>query len=148
MGIFLLPALLLAQEPEPIKIKVIIDNSSIKATPEIGGKTLANVSLDTVLESEEKQGEWYKVSVDKEGLRIAGFIHEMLVEVVTEEKVAEEEESPEKMEKTQAEIIAEIQVRLEYGQELIRQEKDYEKISFDLVNGLFVCCGNGFWWSW
>ena len=44
-----------------IKVRVTVDNASVKATPAIGGQNVATVPLDTVLDAESKQGEWYKV---------------------------------------------------------------------------------------
>ena len=50
-SILLIPSFCLASA-EAVKVKVIVDNASIKAGPEIGGQTLANVPLGTVLEAE------------------------------------------------------------------------------------------------
>ncbi|MFZ2053983.1 MAG: hypothetical protein WAU81_07265, partial [Candidatus Aminicenantales bacterium] len=69
-----------------VNVKVIVDNASIKATPEIGGKTLANLPLGTILEAESKQGEWYKVTTTKDGATVSGYIHELLVEETGEEE--------------------------------------------------------------
>ena len=65
-------------------MKVIVDNAPIKTIPEIDGKTTARVPLATVLDIEEKLGEWFKVYMEIEGVQISGFIHEMLVEVESE----------------------------------------------------------------
>ena len=64
------------------KIATSVDNCTIKATPKIQSKTVARVSLGTILKSEEKIGEWYKVNLEKEGIKITGFIHEMLVKEI------------------------------------------------------------------
>lgn len=66
----------------PLKVKVIVHNSSIRATPELEGKVLAKVAQNTILESESKQGKWYKIIFENKGVKISGFIHEMSVEVV------------------------------------------------------------------
>lgn len=128
IGVFLISFLFLAIEPAPIKIKVGVDNASVKATPEIGGKTLAKLPLNTILEAEEKTGEWYRVSLEVEGIQISGFIHEMLVEVYKEEGISEKgPEIRKEAEISQAEVVAEIELRMEENRTLIRQEKNLEK---------------------
>jgi DNA-binding beta-propeller fold protein YncE len=112
----------------PIKVKVIVDNSSLKAAPEIEAKTLTKIPLNTILEAEEKQGEWYRVSVNQDGLKLSGFIHEMLVKVVpVEGEPSVEETNPAAGEKTQAEIAAEIALKIEEYRNLIRQDGKYEE---------------------
>ncbi|UCC38322.1 MAG: PEGA domain-containing protein [Candidatus Aminicenantes bacterium] len=127
LNIFFLVFLLSVLEAAPIKVKVIADNASIKATPEIGGNTIAKVPLNTILEAELKEGEWYKVHMEKEGLQISGYIHEMVVEVVQEEESPEKEEVSAEEESSQAEVLAEIDIKMEDNRKLIRQEKDFEK---------------------
>ncbi|MDH4272516.1 MAG: hypothetical protein OEW18_11150, partial [Candidatus Aminicenantes bacterium] len=95
-----------------VKVKVIVDNASIKATPEIGGQTLANVPLGTVLEAESKQGEWYKVTTAKDGTEISGFIHELLVEETSDEESPAAAASGGGLTKSQGEIVAEIELKM------------------------------------
>lgn len=57
-------------------IKVILDNASIKATRAIGGKTIIRVPLNTILDAEIKQGDWYRISWKG----VSGYIHAMNVE--------------------------------------------------------------------
>ncbi len=64
----------------PIKLKTIVDQAGLKATPEIGAKSLIKLPLGTQLQGEEQTGEWYKVRVAIEGNEYSGYIHEMLVE--------------------------------------------------------------------
>jgi sugar lactone lactonase YvrE len=109
-----------------IKLRVMVDNANIKATPEIGSPTLANVPLDSQLEAEAKQGEWYKVSLMREGVQITGYIHELLVKEVAEGE-AQQALSPAGMVKTQAELAAEIELQLENDKNLIRQEKELDR---------------------
>lgn len=126
LGLFLFCLLFLAFQSTPIKIKVVVDNASVKATPQIGGKTLAKVPLETILVAEEKEGEWYRVTLEAEGIQISGFIHEMLVEVYKEEIPGEGKEIQGAAEKSEAEIVAEIEIKMEENRNLIRQEKDLE----------------------
>jgi DNA-binding beta-propeller fold protein YncE len=116
------------QEEDQVMLRVIVDSATVKVTPEIDGETLARIPLNTVLEALEKQGEWYKVSFDKEGLKIAGFIHEMLVREMSEDEAAEEagltvSESIE----SQSQIVREIEIRLEESRQAIRQEKKFKE---------------------
>ena len=124
MTIFLLFSLLFALEAAPIRLKVILDNASIKATRAIGAKTLVRIPLNTILDAESKRGEWYKVSWQG----VSGFIHAMNVEEVSEREMPREEAGvPGRPSKSQAEIVAEIEIKMDEGRRLIRQEKDFEK---------------------
>jgi hypothetical protein len=87
ISICLLFFLLVTLEAAPVKIKVILDNASIKATRTIGGKTLIQVPLNTVLDAESKQGDWYKVTWQG----VSGYMHAMNVEEVTERELARED---------------------------------------------------------
>ncbi len=88
-GIFLFLFLILTLQSATLKVKVIVDNASIKTTAEIFGDVIAIVSSGIILEVEEKQGEWYKVRLEKEGSLISGFIHELFVEEVKLEELPE-----------------------------------------------------------
>lgn len=90
-GIFLLLFLILTLQSATLKVKVIVDNASVKAEAEIFGDVLAVVSSGIILDVEEKQGEWYKVRLEKEGTLVSGFIHELFVEEVKIEEVPEKE---------------------------------------------------------
>ena len=125
--IFLFMVCLLAGFSAPIKVKVTVDNASLKATPEIQAKTVARLPLNTVLESEEKQGEWYKVTLDREGVKMTGYIHEMLVTVVSGEGEAAAGEALAPGEKPQAEVVAEISLKLEDSRNLIRRDNKFEE---------------------
>jgi len=129
--LYLWIVLLAGSATAAVKIKVIVDNASIKATPEIGSQTLANAPLGTVLDVEMKQGEWYKVATSKGGTALTGYIHELLVEEVGEA------EAPAAVPgggptKSQGEIIAEIERRLEEGKSLIREEKELDRTTENL----------------
>lgn len=125
--IFLCFFYVLAAFSAPVKVKVTVDNASLKATPEIQAKTVAKIPLNTVLESEEKQGEWYKVTLDREGVKMTGYIHEMLVTVVTGEgEAAGGVGTTASGEKSQAEIVAEISLKIEDSRNLIRRDNKHE----------------------
>jgi DNA-binding beta-propeller fold protein YncE len=129
LSIFLLFFLLVTLEAAPVKIKVILDNASIKATRAIGGKTLIQVPLNTILDAESKQGDWYRVSWQG----VSGYIHAMNIDEVSERELAREEVGgPGRSVKSQPEIVAEIEVKMEEGRKLIRLEKDFEKAIISL----------------
>jgi len=128
---FLLMLLALGPAAAAVKVKVIVDNASIKATPEIGSQTLANVALSTVLDVELKQGEWYKVTTTKNGTPITGYIHELLVEETGEGETPAVGSAGGLM-KSQGEISAEIELKLTESKNLIRQEREFDKACADL----------------
>lgn len=115
-----------------IKVRVTVDNAPVKATPGIGGQNLTTVPLDSVLDAEALQGEWYKVTVTKDGVKIAGYIHEMLVKELTETE-AQQTLSPSGRVRSQAEIVAEIEIKMEEAKRLIRQENEPDKAANDLM---------------
>ncbi len=120
----LLAFLFLGQGTGPRKLKVIVDDARVNETPEIRGKTLARLSLNAIVDTEAKEGEWYKVSLELEGVKITGYIHEILVEPVSEEEAAAVTETLPNLEKTQEEIIVEIQSTMDESRELIRSDRD------------------------
>ena len=122
-----------SQDENPVKVKVIVDSATVKITPEINGDTLARIPLNTILDAMEKQGEWYKVLFDKEGLQITGFIHEMLVREMSEDEVAEEGvPTPAESFESQSEIIREIEIRMDESRQLIRQEDKFKEAIISL----------------
>ncbi len=124
LGIFLLFFLLVTLEAAPVKIKVILDNASVKATRAIGGKTLTRIPLNTILNAESKIGDWYKVTWQGS----SGYIHAMNVDEVSERELARREVGrPGRPGKSQTEVVAEIEVKMEEGRKQIRIEKDFEK---------------------
>jgi len=126
-GLFLIFFMCVSLEAAPLKVKVIVDNSSIRATPELGGKVLAKVAQNTILESESKQGEWYKVIFEREGVQISGFIHEMTVEETTEDYPTLGTGTQPALSQAQAQLIAEIEVKMTEGRNFITQARDFEK---------------------
>ncbi len=117
---------LFSQATGQVKLRVIVDKANVKATPEIAGRNLASLPLQTILDAESKQGEWYKVSILREGVQISGYIHEMLVEELAEGEVPAAGPMP-GLKRTQPEIMAAIELKLEESKSLIRQEKEIER---------------------
>jgi DNA-binding beta-propeller fold protein YncE len=128
--IFVLTFLLFAvgAKADQIKLKVIVDNASVKSTPSLSGNTVARLPLNTIIDAEEKSGEWYKVIIESGGMQLPGYIHEVLVEVTTEAAIAEgESDEPAGGTKSQDQILAEIQLKIDEGKGLVRQGTNLEE---------------------
>jgi DNA-binding beta-propeller fold protein YncE len=113
------------------KLKVTVDNSAIRVAPSMGSQKLANVALNRFLDSEGRQGEFYKVTLEQNGVKITGFIHKEVVEEVSENEAATAA-NPADRGKTQEEIGAQLDNRIEENKELINQEKDLAQAAENL----------------
>jgi hypothetical protein len=61
-------------------LKVTVELANIRQRPDIGSPLVAQLPLDTLLESLGKDGEWYIVRFTAEdGKSLAGYVHESLV---------------------------------------------------------------------
>ena len=121
-SVFFLIFLLIALNAAQIKLKVSLDNASIKATRSIGGRTLARVPLNTILDAESKEGQWYKVTYQG----ATGWIYYTNVEETTGE--AEPAlGAPGMPTKTLAEIVAEIELKMDDSTKLISLERKYDE---------------------
>jgi hypothetical protein len=85
--VLLVMALALPLLAQGTKIKVIVENASIRLKPSLDSEAIEeSVALNTVFTSEKKVGEWYEVKVPSNvGVLLIGYIHEMYVEVLAEE---------------------------------------------------------------
>ncbi|MGD2245966.1 MAG: PEGA domain-containing protein [Candidatus Aminicenantes bacterium] len=119
-SVFLLFILLFNLDAAPIKVKVILDNASIKASRSIGGRTLIRVPLNTILDAEEKQGNWYRVVYRG----TSGWIYNTNVQEVTGAAAGG---GPGLTTKTQPEIVAEIGVKMSESTKKISQERNYDE---------------------
>ncbi len=72
--------------PANLKVRVIVDKANVRLKPSLNSQIISKVPLGTVLESEGKFGEWYRVNLppDEYGFTVSGYIHESVVEVVEE----------------------------------------------------------------
>jgi opacity protein-like surface antigen len=78
----------------PVKLQVTAEQANIREKPDISSAILLQVPEGTVLDAEQKEGEWYAVRItQEEGQFVNGFVHESLVRVVETQ-----EERPEKKE--------------------------------------------------
>jgi len=116
----------LAVSPQAaLKVKVIAENANIKATPELGGQVLAGVPINTILDSELKQGEFYRVVWTKDGIPITGYIHEFHVQEISGGE-AQQTSAAVGLAKTQDQITVEIGMKLEESRNLVRMGRDLE----------------------
>jgi DNA-binding beta-propeller fold protein YncE len=134
-GCFLLLVASLTGLSAPVKVKTVVDNAGLKSAPEIGAKSLVKLPLGTILEVLDKQGEWYKVSLDNEGQPLTGFIHEMLVEEAPESSGLEPE--PEGSGTAAPDPAAEIEAGVETAKEAIRQEQNLAEAE-EALDGLLA----------
>ncbi len=97
--VLLVIALALPLMAQGTKIKVIVENASIRLKPSLDSEAIEeSVALNTVFMAEKKVGEWYEVKYESNvGVLLIGYIHEMYVEVMAEEAPrppAQEEKPP------------------------------------------------------
>jgi len=79
----------MSSEAEKLRVKVVVDKTSVRLKPDIGSMVIETLSAGTILESEEQVGEWYRVNLppDENGYVIMGYIHFSAVEIVEEEMI-------------------------------------------------------------
>lgn len=129
ISLFLLTGLSPSSSAAEIFLKVTVDNASINESAQIGSRALAKVSLDTVLTAEPRSAEWYRVFIEMEGVKISGYIHEMLVDEISADEAASlRTEGGAAGDPATAELAAGINLRLEEGRFLIRQKQNYDKV--------------------
>jgi DNA-binding beta-propeller fold protein YncE len=114
-----------------VKVRVSVDSAGIKATPDIGSRTLANLPLGTVLNVDAKQGDWYKVTTSIDGTAITGYIHQILVEEVVEGESASAASLGRPV-MSQDETIAAIGLKLKESEALIQEGRDLDKAAENL----------------
>jgi len=79
ISLFLLPTFVQAEKQ---KIRVVVENATIRLQPNVESEVIENPPLGSVFEVEKKIGEWFEIRYSsKVGVMIIGYIHEMLVEV-------------------------------------------------------------------
>jgi hypothetical protein len=73
-------------QAETIKLKVVAAIANLRLTPDLGSRIVGTVSSGKILESAERIGDWFKVSLPpgQDGIEITGYIHIKTVEVQAE----------------------------------------------------------------
>lgn len=106
--ILLLLSLIIADQAEILKVRAIKDKATIRENPDISSPVIAKVPLGSVLESEGKEEEWYKVSFKYRGrFTISGYIHQSDVEIISEIKEEKPPEVPPKPKIKKEKIVEE-----------------------------------------
>ncbi|HEX9901426.1 MAG TPA: outer membrane beta-barrel protein [Acidobacteriota bacterium] len=79
--VFPLPA-----QEGPTKIKVIVENASIRLKPSLDSEAIEeNIAVGTIYNSDKKVGEWYEIKFESRlGIALLGYVHEMYVEALGE----------------------------------------------------------------
>ena len=72
-------------QAETFKIRVIHTEADIFLKPDLKSTILRTVKAGTMLDAEDKQGEWFRVVLppDESGFSVTGYVHSSLVEVET-----------------------------------------------------------------
>jgi len=115
-----------------LKVRITTDKAYVRLKADTASPIVGKVPIGTILESEEKVGEWYLVSLppDERGFVITGYIHQNVVEVVggTKEVTMEkrQREKPVKTEKITKEPARPVR-QPEYRREMAPQRKLYLK---------------------
>ncbi len=129
MTFFLLGSPLLGAG-DGVKLKVTIDNSVIYAAPSISSQKLMTVALGKILDAEGRQGDFYKVTLDREGIKVPGYIHQEVVDEISEKEAAELAQrpaGPAETVLTQDEIVARLESRIDEATAPIKAAKDLDK---------------------
>jgi hypothetical protein len=87
------------------------------------GKPIMILPLNTPLDAEVKQGEFWKVTVDQNGVKTTGYVHEFLVEEVAAGEPRPAAGSTESI-KTQSQLAAQIELKITENKDLIRQQNE------------------------
>ncbi|MEA3420850.1 MAG: SH3 domain-containing protein, partial [Acidobacteriota bacterium] len=78
-----------------IRLKVVTEQANVRLKPDIGSIIIYQLPQGTIVDSSEKEGEWYRVRlVQDEGDTVSGYVHESLV--IEIEKLPQEREAGEK----------------------------------------------------
>jgi DNA-binding beta-propeller fold protein YncE len=110
------------------KLKVTnIRGADIYKEPLVG-QPLTTFPLNAILDAEpNKTGEFWKVTFPLNGVKTSGYVHEYMVTEVSESELQEGAAAPAGPVKTQDQLAAEIQVKLDESRELVQQQKDLVK---------------------
>jgi sugar lactone lactonase YvrE len=118
----------------PVKLKVTHQlGAPVYRTPAIG-QPISTFPLNAILNADAKQGEFWKIAFDLNGVRTTGFVHEFLVEEVSEDDLSGTA-APLGLVKTQPELVAEIELKIEEYRNLVVQERDLA-VQVDNLQGL------------
>lgn len=103
ISLLILPGFLHAQKQ---KIKVTVEGATIRIRPDVGSDVISSPAVGTVFEVEGKSEGWFEVRIKTElGVSVAGFIHEMYVEIEeAEAQPAVPREAPQEAVREESEV--------------------------------------------
>ena len=109
------------------KLKVIdAGGGNVFKEAKLAGQPIATLPLNTRVDGQGKKGQFWTITFDKAGVKTTGYIHEVQVAEVKAGEV-EGAEASIVSGKTQAQLAAEIQIKLTETKEMIVQLKDLVK---------------------
>ena len=73
---------------EDIELQVIVQKANVRAKPDLSSDIVTQVALGTVLISDMKESNWYRILLppDENGVRRGAFIHNSVVELISKTK--------------------------------------------------------------
>jgi hypothetical protein len=110
-------------QPVTIKLRIKVPNANIRAEPELAAGIIAQVRQGTILVSDIKKGEWYKVALPGTAGAVVkyGYIHQSTVDVIEEMKEVPKQEKTD-LKKEEVKKVKEIQKIEEKKEEQISDE--------------------------
>lgn len=84
-GLLFVLLLPVQSQAEELQLRVIVQKANVRLRPDASSEIIIHVSLGTVLKSDMKEGNWYRVMLppDDRGVTKAAYIHSNIVEVIT-----------------------------------------------------------------
>jgi DNA-binding beta-propeller fold protein YncE len=114
------------QAAGPTKLKVTTEGAAIYLSASVSSQKLASVSVGEILDPEGTQGKFYKVTLDRKGIKITGFIYKEYVEEATEAEV-QAGAAPVPSGPSQADMVVQIETKIGQNTDLIKLGTDLGK---------------------
>jgi len=95
LGVFLMIAANGFSYCEQMKVRVIVRMANVRENPSLKSDVIGRVKRGTILQTDGKEGEWYRVRLPLKlpGYALPGYIHESIVKEVTDDVPETEFES-------------------------------------------------------
>lgn len=99
LAAFLFLSLSASGQTEALKVRIIARRANIRAEAGLKSDIVRQVKRGTILRSDGKEGEWYRVRLPLklEGYELVGYVHQSLVEEVGKETPLSKANVPEKI---------------------------------------------------
>ncbi len=106
-----------------VKLKVTHQLGAPAYKQPVIGQPVTTFPMNAILDAESKQGEFWKITFPLNGAKMTGYVHEFLVEEINEGDLAGSA-APLGLVKTQDELVAEIELKIEDSRQQVVQEQD------------------------